>query len=160
MSLSRLYADFKQYHYSFECLSFLIFLLFFFFFKQKTAYEMRISDWSSDVCSSDLSLDLFEQEPRLDQARAIGALLAERLEAVRGTPGVADVRTKGALGVIELTRMRDSDWLKARFIEEGIWLRPFGNIIYTTPPLTTDLDDVARIAAVMVRVTREWAERA
>src|SRR3546814_6400316 len=30
------------------------FLLFFFFFKQKTAYEMRISDWSSDVCSSDL----------------------------------------------------------------------------------------------------------
>src|SRR3546814_17459931 len=30
-------------------------LLFFFFFKQKTAYEMRISDWSSDVCSSDLS---------------------------------------------------------------------------------------------------------
>src|SRR3546814_3386818 len=33
---------------------FFIFLLFFFFFKQKTAYEMRISDWSSDVCSSDL----------------------------------------------------------------------------------------------------------
>src|SRR3546814_6272897 len=34
---------------------FLIFLVLFFFFKQKTAYEMRISDWSSDVCSSDLS---------------------------------------------------------------------------------------------------------
>src|SRR3546814_1379281 len=33
----------------------------FFFFKQKTAYEMRISDWSSDVCSSDLSLDLKPQ---------------------------------------------------------------------------------------------------
>src|SRR3546814_5904710 len=33
----------------------LIYLVFFFFFKQKTAYEMRISDWSSDVCSSDLS---------------------------------------------------------------------------------------------------------
>src|SRR3546814_9934496 len=31
--------------------------VFFFFFKQKTAYEMRISDWSSDVCSSDLALD-------------------------------------------------------------------------------------------------------
>src|SRR3546814_6675808 len=34
------------------------YLLFFFFFKQKTAYEMRISDWSSDVCSSDLGIDL------------------------------------------------------------------------------------------------------
>src|SRR3546814_10065633 len=33
-------------------------ILFFFFFKQKTAYEMRISDWSSDVCSSDLSINL------------------------------------------------------------------------------------------------------
>src|SRR3546814_3988578 len=37
----------------YTCLSFTLF--FFFFFKQKTAYEMRISDWSSDVCSSDLA---------------------------------------------------------------------------------------------------------
>src|SRR3546814_4695208 len=37
---------------------FLFFYFFFFFFKQKTAYEMRISDWSSDVCSSDLSLHM------------------------------------------------------------------------------------------------------
>src|SRR3546814_3039560 len=36
---------------------FVSFCCFFFFFKQKTAYEMRISDWSSDVCSSDLVLD-------------------------------------------------------------------------------------------------------
>src|SRR3546814_3847405 len=42
-------------HISFcDCFVFFIFLFFFFFFKQKTAYEMRISDWSSDVCSSDL----------------------------------------------------------------------------------------------------------
>src|SRR3546814_8578400 len=34
--------------------SFICFLFYFFFFKQKTAYELRISDWSSDVCSSDL----------------------------------------------------------------------------------------------------------
>src|SRR3546814_3477984 len=40
--------------YSACCLCF-TFVFFFFFFKQKTAYEMRISDWSSDVCSSDLS---------------------------------------------------------------------------------------------------------
>src|SRR3546814_6527415 len=37
-----------------------LFLLFFFFFKQKTAYEMRISDWSSDVCSSDLAPAVFQ----------------------------------------------------------------------------------------------------
>src|SRR3546814_10348009 len=38
------------------CICSLFFVIFFFFFKQKTAYEMRISDWSSDVCSSDLDV--------------------------------------------------------------------------------------------------------
>src|SRR3546814_7961473 len=39
-----------------------------FFFKQKTAYEMRISDWSSDVCSSDLSNDRYTARPHVDQS--------------------------------------------------------------------------------------------
>src|SRR3546814_5231816 len=45
----------------------LLFVLFFFFFKQKTAYEMRISDWSSDVCSSDLDVALRVLRPRVAQ---------------------------------------------------------------------------------------------
>src|SRR3546814_3830876 len=40
----------------------------FFFFKQKTAYEMRISDWSSDVCSSDLGPTIFKHQPTTDNA--------------------------------------------------------------------------------------------
>src|SRR3546814_5894558 len=44
---------------------FVLSFVFFFFFKQKTAYEMRISDWSSDVCSSDLTLDLGQPTTRL-----------------------------------------------------------------------------------------------
>src|SRR3546814_8511648 len=52
---------------------FLRFLLFcfFFFFKQKTAYEMRISDWSSDVCSSDLAL---EDRRRVGSAFGLGRI--------------------------------------------------------------------------------------
>src|SRR3546814_9433698 len=42
--------------------------VFFFYFQQKAAYEMRISDWSSDVCSSDLTLP-WTAGPRLDRAR-------------------------------------------------------------------------------------------
>src|SRR3546814_17572610 len=48
----------------------LFFFFFFFFFKQKTAYEMRISDWSSDVCSSDL-LDLARRSLRRDRTRFV-----------------------------------------------------------------------------------------
>src|SRR3546814_2817652 len=44
----------------------------FFFFKQETAYEMRISDWSSDVCSSDLQ-HFRAAQPRLERHRFIGA---------------------------------------------------------------------------------------
>src|SRR3546814_16696268 len=47
------------------CCILYFFLLFFFFFKQKTAYEMRISDWSSDVCSSDLTPRLVKELNRM-----------------------------------------------------------------------------------------------
>src|SRR3546814_6912892 len=52
-------------------LSILCFCFFFFFFKQKTAYEMRISDWSSDVCSSDLFRErlTFPDSPRIRESR-------------------------------------------------------------------------------------------
>src|SRR3546814_1552509 len=54
-------------------------LLCFFFFKQKTAYEMRISDWSSDVCSSDPVVNHFLQlgGHRRDQVAEAGALVGE-----------------------------------------------------------------------------------
>src|SRR3546814_4788676 len=62
--------------------------MFFFFFKQKTAYEMRISDWSSDVCSSDL---LFEQQRRLEAQCALDRLLLQQLDG-GGVEGVLVVR--------------------------------------------------------------------
>src|SRR3546814_18609016 len=64
----------------------------FFFFKQKTAYEMRISDWSSDVCSSDLALDdVFTPEAIIDYTEMVGikgnlkeikAFLAESMKQI------------------------------------------------------------------------------
>src|SRR3546814_1284809 len=49
----------------------LVLVAVFFFFKQKTAYEMRISDWSSDVCSSDLTANGFEaSDPQLAMSQA------------------------------------------------------------------------------------------
>src|SRR3546814_3620942 len=54
---------------------------FFFFFKQKTAYEMRISDWSSDVCSSDLRSETWMFDYIIVGGGSAGCLLAERLSA-------------------------------------------------------------------------------
>src|SRR3546814_10114049 len=54
-------------------MSLCVFVLFFFFFKQKPAYEMRISDWSSDVCSSDLA------SPRAGSGQASHGALADHI---------------------------------------------------------------------------------
>src|SRR3546814_2633476 len=67
---------------------------FFFFFKQKTAYEMRISDWSSDVCSSDLVANAKRQQPTRDRPCCIGEcdwkMTPQRLRPA--LIGVRDVR--------------------------------------------------------------------
>src|SRR3546814_10328137 len=65
--------------------------MFFFFFKQKTAYEMRISDWSSDVCSSDLAV----ADMRRARAVKLGIIL-DRLGQHRGVAVTRDLRA-GAL---------------------------------------------------------------
>src|SRR3546814_9278986 len=56
---------------AFLLISYLSIFFFFFFFKQKTAYEMRISDWSSDVCSSDLPIILCRDADRAHAARPV-----------------------------------------------------------------------------------------
>ena len=107
--------------------------------------------------AANASLDLFETEPRLEQVKAISKQLAEELEPARKLPGVKDVRVKGAIGVIELARMGDLDAMKRRFVEEGVWIRPFGNIVYTTPPLVIEAADLARLTSAMLKVTAEAA---
>src|SRR3546814_5193784 len=81
-----------------------------FFFKQKTAYEMRISDWSSDVCSSDLKLvDLVQQEQWIGRPR-----LAQVLDDLAGHG--ADVRPAVAanLGLVAHAAQRMADELPSR----------------------------------------------
>lgn len=112
------------------------------------------------ACAAALaSLELFEEEPRLEQARAIAAQMEEELAPAREISRVKDVRVLGALGVIEVDKLDDVNWFKQRFVEEGVWIRPFRNIIYITPPLVTGKEDLSRLTGAMLKVTREWAQR-
>lgn len=85
--------------------------------------------------AANASLDLFESEPRLRQVAAIEAQLNEELGRCIGAPGVRDVRTMGAVGVVEMERPVAAAELRARFVEKGVWIKPFGNVIYLSPPL-------------------------
>lgn len=100
--------------------------------------------------AANASLDLFEREPRLAQVKQIEAWLASGLEAARGAPNVVDVRTWGALGVIQLRRMPPLSLLEQQFTEAGVFLRPFGNILYTTPAYVSDEEEIARLTQALV----------
>ena len=104
--------------------------------------------------AANASLDLFEREPRLAQSARIEEALQNGLKPARELQGVRDVRVKGAIGVIELDRV-DPKALRRRFVERGVWIRPFGNIVYTTPPLIVSDDDLATLTSAMVDVVRE-----
>ncbi len=65
-----------------------------------------------------------------------------------------DVRVKGAIGVIEVQGF-DPRGLRQKFIDKGAWIRPFGNIVYTTPPLTISDADLATLTGTMVSIVGE-----
>jgi adenosylmethionine-8-amino-7-oxononanoate aminotransferase len=100
------------------------------------------------------SLDLFETEPRLQQVEAISAALRRGLEPCRDMPAVADVRVLGAIGVVELKQApADLRGLKEKLVEQGVWIRPFGHILYLTPAFTIGEDDLQRLMAAIRTVT-------
>ena len=97
-----------------------------------------------------------EQENRLLQASEIGKKLMHGIGHCVGLTGVRDVRVRGAIGVVELEKIADLNALKRRFVEKGVWIRPFRNIVYLTPALTIDDHDLARLTGAIVEVLRDF----
>jgi adenosylmethionine---8-amino-7-oxononanoate aminotransferase len=100
--------------------------------------------------AANASLDLFAAEPRLPQAGRIEAQLRRELEPCREYPGVADVRVKGAIGVVELTAVPAHDALRHRFVRRGCWIRPFGKVVYLMPALTITEDELGTLTRAIV----------
>ena len=105
------------------------------------------------ACAAALaSLELFEAEPRLAQVSAVAAQLEAGLAPCRALPGVHDVRVLGAIGVVELDRIADLNALKAALVGQGVWIRPFGRIVYLTPAFTVTADELARLTGAVCTV--------
>ena len=95
--------------------------------------------------AANASLDLFETEPRLKQVGDISIQLEAELSPCRKFGHVKDVRVKGAIGVVELDRINDLNALKKRFVDAGVWVRPFGKIVYLTPAFTIAPDELSKL---------------
>jgi adenosylmethionine-8-amino-7-oxononanoate aminotransferase len=81
------------------------------------------------------------------------------LEPCRGIPGVIDVRVKGAVGVLQVEELYEVDRLRSNFVSRGVWLRPFSDIIYTTPPLTMTSQQLDKLCEVFYEATSAWARQ-
>ncbi|HTI88777.1 MAG TPA: adenosylmethionine--8-amino-7-oxononanoate transaminase [Alphaproteobacteria bacterium] len=100
--------------------------------------------------AANASLDLFATEPRLDQVRAMERWLGEGLEPARDLPGVADVRARGAIGVVQLESREGLETIARRCLELGLWVRPFLDIVYLTPAYTMPEREVAALCSGVV----------
>jgi adenosylmethionine-8-amino-7-oxononanoate aminotransferase len=102
--------------------------------------------------AANASLDLFETGAWAADVPRIARGLAEGLAPCRNLPGVVDVRTMGAIGVVEFASAVDTSGLCTRFAAEGVWIRPMGKVVYLTPPLVIGDADLALLTAAVRKV--------
>jgi adenosylmethionine-8-amino-7-oxononanoate aminotransferase len=101
------------------------------------------------------SIDLLLSQDWAREVKRIEAGLREGLEPARGLPGVKDVRVLGAVGVVQLDHAVDVAAATAAAVGEGVWLRPFRDLVYVMPPYVTGDEDVARICRAVCAAARE-----
>ncbi|MER5360480.1 adenosylmethionine--8-amino-7-oxononanoate transaminase [Streptomyces sp. NPDC002785] len=101
------------------------------------------------------SIDLLLGQDWEKEVERIGDGLRDGLAPAAELPGVRDVRVLGAIGVVQLDHEVDMETATRAAVREGVWLRPFRDLVYTMPPYVTGDEDVARICRAVCAAARE-----
>lgn len=126
------------------------------------ALPPRASAFSANAmacAAAGASLDLFEHEPRLEQAAEIARQLTAALETCRSLPGVRDVRVMGAVGAVEFRRIADHAEFRRRFAEAGVYVQTAGNALGLTPALNIEPYDLSALLGTVLKVLHEATRR-
>ncbi len=100
------------------------------------------------------STQLLVEQDWQSNIQRIEKILVQQLSDLAQFEYVADVRVLGAIGVVELTSNVDMKTLQQQFVERGIWVRPFGKLVYVMPPYVITNDELNYLLAQMSEVVK------
>jgi len=100
------------------------------------------------------SIDLLLASPWQQRVGAIEQQLQHGLEPCRAFAAIADVRIKGAIGVIEMNEAIHIEQVQRQLVEQGVWLRPFGKLLYAMPPYVISSAQLNQMISAMTNVCK------
>ncbi len=101
------------------------------------------------------SLDLLMTNNWQEQVLCIESALKEGLAPCIGHEHVQDVRVLGAIGVVEMRHPVDMAKLQAFFVQQGVWIRPFGKLVYVMPPYVSTAEDIALLCKAVCAAVQQ-----
>lgn len=100
------------------------------------------------------NLKMIQEKSPLPRIKELEALLKAGLKPARLSPRVNDVRVIGTIGVIEMKEWVDMEALQRFFVSKGVWVRPFGKLVYVMPPYIISDDELRHLTDVLVESTK------
>lgn len=104
------------------------------------------------------SIDLLLTSRWDEKVAQIEAILTDSLGECRSVAGVNDVRVLGAIGVVEMDEPVDMARIQRRFVDNGVWVRPFGKLVYVMPPYVINEEDLTILSKVICKVVAQEAD--
>tara|TARA_B110000967_G_C18815069_1_gene525687 strand:- start:340 stop:1398 length:1059 start_codon:yes stop_codon:yes gene_type:complete len=101
------------------------------------------------------SILLLEETQWLEQVRSIELILKLNLRPFESYTQVKDVRVLGAIGVIELHEPVNMKWITEQFVKSGVWVRPFGRLVYLMPPFIINEADLTALCQAVGRIVNK-----